>query len=111
MRVHVVPRPRPSSSCASCGPGQHVLLQQPGSPATAEDQVELLREVLLDAPASVLRDLLGNQLLGRALGFGPTSSPSATGHQTSPSRTWPPAPWRSPPRTTASRWTRPWGRP
>ena len=41
----------------------------PGDPATADDQVELLRAVL-DAGIPFFGICFGNQLLGRALGFG-----------------------------------------
>ena len=41
----------------------------PGDPATADDQVELLRAVL-DARIPFFGICFGNQLLGRALGFG-----------------------------------------
>ena len=69
VRVHVVPAATTFEQLHELGPDGVFFSNGPGDPATAEDQVELLREVL-DARIPFFGICFGNQLLGRALGFG-----------------------------------------
>ncbi|MCG7425615.1 glutamine-hydrolyzing carbamoyl-phosphate synthase small subunit [Kocuria rhizophila] len=69
VRVHVVPAATTFEQLRELGPDGVFFSNGPGDPATAEDQVELLREVL-DARIPFFGICFGNQLLGRALGFG-----------------------------------------
>ena len=62
-------QPPRSTTCAALEPDGVFFSNGPGDPATAEAQVALLREVLDDG-IPFFGICFGNQLLGRALGFG-----------------------------------------
>jgi carbamoyl-phosphate synthase small subunit len=67
--VHLVPASITLEEIQSLGVDGVFFSNGPGDPATADDQVELLRGVL-DARLPFFGICFGNQLLGRALGFG-----------------------------------------
>lgn len=67
-RVHVVPRSTTLSEVLALSPDGVFFSNGPGDPAAATHQVDLLRGVL-DAGIPFFGICLGNQLLGRALGF------------------------------------------
>ncbi|WP_210602315.1 glutamine-hydrolyzing carbamoyl-phosphate synthase small subunit [Brevibacterium oceani] len=67
--VHLVPASITVEEIQSLGVDGVFFSNGPGDPATADDQVELLRGVL-DARLPFFGICFGNQLLGRALGFG-----------------------------------------
>ncbi|WP_181273462.1 glutamine-hydrolyzing carbamoyl-phosphate synthase small subunit [Brevibacterium oceani] len=67
--VHLVPASITLEEVQSLGVDGVFFSNGPGDPATADDQVELLRGVL-DARLPFFGICFGNQLLGRALGFG-----------------------------------------
>ena len=69
IEVHVLPRGRRSTRCSRSEPDGVFFSNGPGDPATAEPEVALLRQVL-DAGMPFFGICFGNQLLGRALGFG-----------------------------------------
>ncbi|GAA1169427.1 glutamine-hydrolyzing carbamoyl-phosphate synthase small subunit [Nesterenkonia xinjiangensis] len=69
LRVHVLPATASLADIDAVSPAGVFLSNGPGDPATAADQVGLLREVL-DAGIPFFGICFGNQILGRALGFG-----------------------------------------
>ena len=69
VRVHVVPADTTFARVRELDPDGVFFSNGPGDPATADEQVALLREVL-DARIPFFGICFGNQLLGRALGFG-----------------------------------------
>lgn len=69
LRVHVLPATTTFADIEGLGVDGVFLSNGPGDPATAETQVGLLREVL-DARKPFFGICFGNQILGRALGFG-----------------------------------------
>lgn len=69
LRVHVVPATTSFADIEALGVDGVFLSNGPGDPATAATQVGLLREVL-DARKPFFGICFGNQILGRALGFG-----------------------------------------
>ncbi|MCP3426829.1 glutamine-hydrolyzing carbamoyl-phosphate synthase small subunit [Rothia sp. AR01] len=69
LRVHVVPATTTYEELAALSPDGVFFSNGPGDPATAETQIELLRQVLR-AGIPFFGICFGNQLLGRALGFG-----------------------------------------
>ena len=69
IRVHVLPAATDLAGIRAVDPDGVFLSNGPGDPATADAQVELLREVL-DAGLPYFGICFGNQIFGRALGFG-----------------------------------------
>ncbi|MFI5085797.1 MAG: glutamine-hydrolyzing carbamoyl-phosphate synthase small subunit [Actinomycetales bacterium] len=69
VRVHVLPAASTFGQVAALHPDGVFMSNGPGDPATADGQVALLREVL-DAKIPFFGICFGNQILGRALGFG-----------------------------------------
>ncbi|WP_120004812.1 glutamine-hydrolyzing carbamoyl-phosphate synthase small subunit [Nesterenkonia muleiensis] len=69
LRVHVLPATTTYAEIQALGPDGVFLSNGPGDPATSDDQVQLLRQVL-DTKTPVFGICFGNQILGRALGFG-----------------------------------------
>lgn len=69
VRVHVVPADTGFEQIRALAPHGVFFSNGPGDPATAERQIETLREVLR-AGIPFFGICFGNQLLGRALGFG-----------------------------------------
>lgn len=69
VRVHLLPATSGFEEIAALHPDGVFFSNGPGDPATADAQVEVLREVL-DARIPFFGICFGNQLLGRALGFG-----------------------------------------
>lgn len=69
LRVHVAPADVTFQQIRELNPQGVFFSNGPGDPQTADDQVELLREVLR-ARLPFFGICFGNQLLGRALGFG-----------------------------------------
>ncbi len=69
MRVHVLPATAGLDDVLATRPDGVFFSNGPGDPATADQQVALLREVL-DRRIPFFGICFGNQLLGRALGFG-----------------------------------------
>ncbi|PWH05806.1 carbamoyl phosphate synthase small subunit [Brachybacterium endophyticum] len=69
LRVHLLPATTTLEELLATEPDAVFFSNGPGDPASAEDQVELLRGVL-DAGVPFFGICFGNQLLGRALGFG-----------------------------------------
>lgn len=69
VRVHVVPADVTFEQLRELDPDGVFFSNGPGDPATADEQVALLRQVL-DARIPFFGICFGNQLLGRALGFG-----------------------------------------
>lgn len=67
--VHLLPSTISFEEIQALGVDGVFFSNGPGDPATADDQVELLRAVL-DAGIPFFGICFGNQLLGRALGFG-----------------------------------------
>ncbi|MGW9738636.1 carbamoyl-phosphate synthase small subunit [Micrococcus sp. 140720015-1] len=68
IRVHVLPAGTDMAGIRAVDPDGVFLSNGPGDPATADAQVELLREVL-DAGLPFFGICFGNQIFGRALGF------------------------------------------
>ncbi|WP_415452124.1 glutamine-hydrolyzing carbamoyl-phosphate synthase small subunit [Bifidobacterium psychraerophilum] len=68
-RVHVVPLSSTIDDIASLNPDGVFFSNGPGDPGSADDEVALLRAIL-DRKYAFFGICLGNQLLGRALGFG-----------------------------------------
>ena len=68
-RVHVVPSTITFEQLQALNPDGVFFSNGPGDPEQAEPEVELLRQVL-DAGYPFFGICFGNQLLGRALGFG-----------------------------------------
>ncbi|WP_347042477.1 glutamine-hydrolyzing carbamoyl-phosphate synthase small subunit [Brachybacterium nesterenkovii] len=69
LRVHLLPASTTFAELSALEPDAVFFSNGPGDPATADAQVELLRSVL-DAGLPYFGICFGNQLLGRALGFG-----------------------------------------
>ncbi|MET1035050.1 MAG: glutamine-hydrolyzing carbamoyl-phosphate synthase small subunit [Arthrobacter sp.] len=69
VRVHVLPATSTIDDVLAVGPDGVFMSNGPGDPATADTQVHLLREVL-DRGVPFFGICFGNQILGRALGFG-----------------------------------------
>ncbi|MGP7960972.1 glutamine-hydrolyzing carbamoyl-phosphate synthase small subunit [Sanguibacter sp. A247] len=69
VRVHVVPAGTTFDELMAVSPDGVFFSNGPGDPATATGPIALLREVL-DAKVPYFGICFGNQLLGRALGFG-----------------------------------------
>jgi carbamoyl-phosphate synthase small subunit len=69
VRVHVLPAATTFEQLQALRPDGVFMSNGPGDPATADAQVELLRQVL-DAGLPFFGICFGNQILGRALGFG-----------------------------------------
>ncbi|MFL4474173.1 glutamine-hydrolyzing carbamoyl-phosphate synthase small subunit [Paeniglutamicibacter sp. MACA_103] len=69
VRVHVLPYNATFEDIGALGADGVFLSNGPGDPATAATQVELVRQVL-DAKIPYFGICFGNQILGRALGYG-----------------------------------------
>ncbi|WP_311212941.1 MULTISPECIES: glutamine-hydrolyzing carbamoyl-phosphate synthase small subunit [unclassified Arthrobacter] len=69
VRVHVLPATSTLEDVNAVNPDGFFMSNGPGDPATAEHQVSLLRSVL-DEKLPYFGICFGNQILGRALGFG-----------------------------------------
>ncbi|MFY9634469.1 glutamine-hydrolyzing carbamoyl-phosphate synthase small subunit [Pseudarthrobacter sp. BIM B-2242] len=69
VRVHVLPATATLEDVKAVNPDGFFMSNGPGDPATADPQVKLLRSVL-DARIPYFGICFGNQILGRALGFG-----------------------------------------
>ena len=69
VRVHVLPQSTTLPEILALRPDGVLFSNGPGDPGTAEAEIELLRGVL-DARIPFFGICLGNQLLGRALGYG-----------------------------------------
>lgn len=69
VRVHVMPAGSTFEEVQAVHPDGVFLSNGPGDPATADAQVALLRRVL-DSRTPFFGICFGNQILGRALGFG-----------------------------------------
>mgnify|MGYP000844524297 FL=1 len=69
VRVHVLPQSTTLSEILALRPDGVLFSNGPGDPGTADAEIELLRGVL-DAHIPFFGICLGNQLLGRALGYG-----------------------------------------
>ncbi|MCY0903767.1 glutamine-hydrolyzing carbamoyl-phosphate synthase small subunit [Arthrobacter sp. H14-L1] len=69
VRVHVLPAATTFAELESVRADGVFMSNGPGDPATADGQVALLRKVL-DARVPFFGICFGNQILGRALGFG-----------------------------------------
>ena len=69
VRVHVLPASATLEDVQALNPDGVFMSNGPGDPATADNQVKLLRDVL-DTGTPFFGICFGNQILGRALGFG-----------------------------------------
>lgn len=69
VRVHVLPATATLEDIKAINPNGVFFSNGPGDPATADEQVELLQNVLREG-FPFFGICFGNQLLGRALGFG-----------------------------------------
>ncbi|MDQ0028328.1 carbamoyl-phosphate synthase small subunit [Arthrobacter bambusae] len=69
VRVHVLPATATLEDVKAVNPDGFFMSNGPGDPATADAQVALLRSVL-DEKIPYFGICFGNQILGRALGFG-----------------------------------------
>lgn len=69
VEVHVLPATADFAAIQAVDPDGVFLSNGPGDPATADRQVQTLREVL-DAGLPFFGICFGNQIFGRALGFG-----------------------------------------
>ncbi|WOH16988.1 glutamine-hydrolyzing carbamoyl-phosphate synthase small subunit [Paenarthrobacter sp. GOM3] len=69
VRVHVLPATSTVEDVNAVNPDGFFMSNGPGDPATADHQVKLLRSVL-DEKLPYFGICFGNQILGRALGFG-----------------------------------------
>lgn len=69
VRVHVLPAGATLEEVLAVKPDGVFMSNGPGDPATADSQVSLLRSVL-DEKIPFFGICFGNQILGRALGFG-----------------------------------------
>ncbi|WP_024816822.1 glutamine-hydrolyzing carbamoyl-phosphate synthase small subunit [Arthrobacter sp. 31Y] len=69
VRVHVLPATSTLKDVNAVNPDGFFMSNGPGDPATADHQVSLLRSVL-DEKLPYFGICFGNQILGRALGFG-----------------------------------------
>lgn len=107
MEVHVLPAATSFEEITALEPDGVFFSNGPGDPSAADDPVALLRRVL-HAGIPYFGICFGNQLFGRALGFG--TYKLKFGHRgiNSPCWTAPPEGSRSPPTTMASPWMPPW---
>ncbi|WP_217995854.1 glutamine-hydrolyzing carbamoyl-phosphate synthase small subunit [Kribbia dieselivorans] len=69
IEVHVLPYDATYADCLAVNPDGIFFSNGPGDPATADPQVAVIREAL-QARMPLFGICFGNQLLGRALGFG-----------------------------------------
>ena len=69
IEVHVLPATASADDVRAVVPDGVFMSNGPGDPATAQQQAELVREVLRDG-TPYFGICFGNQILGRALGFG-----------------------------------------
>lgn len=69
VRVHVLPATSTIEDIRAINPDGFFISNGPGDPATANEQVELLQNVLREK-LPFFGICFGNQILGRALGFG-----------------------------------------
>ncbi|BCJ30568.1 glutamine-hydrolyzing carbamoyl-phosphate synthase small subunit [Actinocatenispora sera] len=69
VTTHVLPATTTVEDVLATGPDAVFLSNGPGDPATADEQVELTR-ALLARKVPIFGICFGNQILGRALGFG-----------------------------------------
>ena len=69
LQVHILPAHSSFEDIAAYAPDAVFFSNGPGDPATADPQVEVLRQVL-DQGIAFFGICFGHQLLGRALGFG-----------------------------------------
>lgn len=69
VEVHILPASTTLEQIREIAPDGVFLSNGPGDPATADHQVALVRQVL-DAGIPLFGICFGNQVLGRALGFG-----------------------------------------
>jgi len=69
IRVHVLPATATLADVQAVNPDGFFMSNGPGDPATADNQVKLLRSVL-NEKIPYFGICFGNQILGRALGFG-----------------------------------------
>ncbi|MFF3038089.1 glutamine-hydrolyzing carbamoyl-phosphate synthase small subunit [Arthrobacter citreus] len=69
VRVHVLPASATLEDVQALNPDGVFMSNGPGDPATADNQVKLLRDVL-DTGTPFFGICFGNQILGRSLGFG-----------------------------------------
>ncbi|UVJ37864.1 glutamine-hydrolyzing carbamoyl-phosphate synthase small subunit [Arthrobacter sp. CJ23] len=69
VRVHVLPATATLDEVKAVNPDGFFMSNGPGDPATADRQVSLLRSVL-DEKLPYFGICFGNQILGRALGYG-----------------------------------------
>ncbi|GGB68082.1 carbamoyl phosphate synthase small subunit [Knoellia flava TL1] len=69
IEVHVLPATATADDIRAVGPDGVFFSNGPGDPSTADHEVGVLREVLADG-IPFFGICFGNQLLGRALGFG-----------------------------------------
>ncbi|MEV0840719.1 glutamine-hydrolyzing carbamoyl-phosphate synthase small subunit [Actinocatenispora sera] len=69
VTTHVLPATATVEDVLATGPDAVFLSNGPGDPATADEQVELTR-ALLARKVPIFGICFGNQILGRALGFG-----------------------------------------
>ncbi|GAA4372478.1 glutamine-hydrolyzing carbamoyl-phosphate synthase small subunit [Paeniglutamicibacter cryotolerans] len=69
VRMHVLPASTTADEAKALNPDGIFISNGPGDPATAQKQVEFVRE-FLDAGIPYFGICFGNQILGRALGFG-----------------------------------------
>jgi carbamoyl-phosphate synthase small subunit len=69
VRVHVLPATSTIEDVKAVNPDGFFMSNGPGDPETATEQIDLLREVL-DEGVPYFGICFGNQILGRALGFG-----------------------------------------
>ena len=69
VRVHVLPATATLADVQAVNPDGFFMSNGPGDPATADNHVKLLRSVL-DEKLPYFGICFGNQILGRALGFG-----------------------------------------
>lgn len=69
VRVHVLPASSTLAEVQAVNPDGFFMSNGPGDPATADAQVALLQSVL-DVKLPYFGICFGNQILGRALGFG-----------------------------------------
>ncbi|WP_326966163.1 glutamine-hydrolyzing carbamoyl-phosphate synthase small subunit [Arthrobacter sp. CG_A4] len=69
VRVHVLPATATIGDITALSPDGVFMSNGPGDPATADNQVTLLRSVL-ELKIPYFGICFGNQILGRALGFG-----------------------------------------
>lgn len=105
IEVHVLPATATLDEVLAVDPDGIFMSNGPGDPETTEHPTELLRALLqrgsrTSGSASATRCSAGRSAWARS------SSSTGTAGSTSRCSTGPPARWRSPRRTTGSRWTR-----